>query len=146
LVTALAIFAGSASGAISSKSGANKFDDPFTDPDGFKPDPAELPILGDEDGLPGPGPDYRAHSDVPDLPDSTDDPDSESNALFLGDPDPTPAWYPQDPELGFETAFADLDTVSGRELPVIAPSAVPAPGGIGVLTLLAITAAARRRR
>lgn len=144
-IAAVALLAGSASGALTSVTPNNNFGDPFGGEEFLKDFDGDLPIVGD-DGTPTDGGyDYRAHSDVPDLPDG--DGESQENVLYIGGDYPEPSWYPEDSNLDFESAFAPSSGFEDHIAPsLVTPSPVPSPGGIGVLGVLATVVAARRRR
>lgn len=144
-VAVVALFAGSAFGALASTTPISKYGDPFGGDEILKGFEDDFPIIGGDDTPIDDGFDYRAHSDVPDLPDS--DGDSQENILFIGGSYPEPSWYPQDSGLDFQTIFAPLTGFEDHVAPsLVTPSPVPAPGGIGVLGVLATVVAARRRR
>ena len=144
-VAVVALLSGSALGALTSVTPSNQFGDPFGGDDFLGSFGEDFPIIGGDDTPIDDGFDYRAHSDVPDLPDS--DGDAKENILFIGGSFPEPAWYPQDSGLEFENIFAPLTGFEDHVAPsLVTPSPVPSPGGIGVLGVLATVVAARRRR
>ncbi len=142
---ALALIAAPAFGAMhtsaTTPNGFGDLNDGFLGGSGLD----DLPIVDEGNTPPNEiPPDIRAHSDVPDLPDSGGNPD-ENAAILNGTPNGLPSWYFDDHRPAVEPVFTVPGLEDGQAYGVVS-SPVPAPGTLGALGVLAAATGIRRRR